>query len=174
MYDQQHIIDIYKAIYKLDGIVEPFMEFGPNHPKIGDRVNPDRYFSFNFTYKLDKIPTNKIPKEDALAATWLCTGSSYRNYHHNITFTSVEKINGRRRTVTFHDHYDLKCEIMDMPEKAKLIIEYKNGNYTLVELLKIFKEKNCSSRIHFKSIFLDMSGDDYLEVVEQLEKENTI
>ena len=43
-------IDIYKAILRLDEIEEPFDEFGPNHPKIGDFVNPSDYFSSDFTY----------------------------------------------------------------------------------------------------------------------------
>ena len=37
-------IDIYKAILRLDETEEPFDEFGPNHPKIGDFVNPSDYF----------------------------------------------------------------------------------------------------------------------------------
>ena len=52
--DNRKEIEIYKAIIRIDNIQEPFDNFGPNHPKIGDLVNPDDYFSDNFTYKLDR------------------------------------------------------------------------------------------------------------------------
>ena len=54
--DNRKEIEIYKAILRLDDIQEPFSEFGPDHPKIGDLVNPDNYFSDHFIYKLDKRP----------------------------------------------------------------------------------------------------------------------
>lgn len=61
-----------------------------------------------------------------------------------------------------------------MPEKAKLIIRYKNGEFTLLELLKIFKEKRYSSRICFKSILLDISGDEYLQAMTEIIEEDKL
>lgn len=172
--EHNHVIDIYKTVFLMDGIEEPFRNFGPDHPKIGDMVSPDIYFSDKFTYKLDKIYSKKITKDmmdEALAARWVCTSITHHYYHYDVTFKSLDKIAGKKRSVTYHDHYDLKCEIVDMPEEPRLIIDYKNGKYTLYELLKIFKEKKYYTRIYFKSVFLDMSGDEYLEVRDILEKE---
>ena len=87
-------------------------------------------------------------------------------------FESVDKIKGRRRFITFKNAYKFTAEVVDMPEKAKLIIKYKNGELTLLELLKIFKEKKYSSRIHFESILFDISGDDYLQAMTELINEN--
>jgi hypothetical protein len=86
-------------------------------------------------------------------------------------FRSVDKINGRRMFITYTDPWGFTAEIVDMPEKAKLIIRYKNGEFTLLELLEIFKEKKYSSRIHFKSILFDISGDEYLQAMTELIKE---
>ena len=168
----KHVIDIYKTIFLMDGIEEPFREFGPDHPKIGDFVSPDTYYSSNFTYKLSKIYSKNITPEmmnEALAARWVCTRIYYHSYHMDMTFRSLDKIGRKRRSVTYRDHYDLKCEIVDMPEKARLIIEYKNGNISLYDLLTTFKKKNYTSSISFNSIFLTMNGDDYLEVIDSIE-----
>ena len=168
----KHLIDIYKAVYLLDGIEEPFQNFGPDHPKIGDKVRPSNYFSDDFVYKLDSVPfESKLTKKDVLSTYWKCTAISHRNWHVSVTFKSLDKINGRRRSLTYKDRYKLECEIVDIPEKSRLIIDYKNGKYTLVELLKIFQEKKYNSRIYFKSSLLDMSGDEYLQVIEELTNE---
>lgn len=167
----KHTIDIYKTIFLMDGIEEPFNKYGPDHPKIGDKVSPDMYFDSNFTYKLDKIYSKNITPEmmtEALAARWICTRVFYHSYHEDITFRSIDKIGGKRRSVTYRDHYDLKCEIVDMPEKARLIIEYKNGNISLYDLLTTFKKKKYTASISFNSIFLTMNGDDYLEVIDSI------
>jgi hypothetical protein len=88
-----------------------------------------------------------------------------------MTFKSVDKINGRRRSITFKDPWGFSAEIVDMPLKAKLIVRYKNGEFDLLRLLQIFKGYGYSSRIHFKSILFDISGDDYLEAMTELIKE---
>ena len=176
MATDRHLIDIYKAIYLLDGVKEPFDFFGPNHPKIGDKVSPNIYFSYNFTYKLDRIPHNcKLTKEDILSNKWVCTKIRQRDYHSYETFRSVDKIDGKRRNITYTDEYGLTCEIVDMPDKAKLIIDYKNGKYTRIELLRIFQQKGYSARIFFNSLMgVEMSGEEYLQVIEELNKEGKI
>ena len=170
----KHVIDIYKAILKLDKIEEPFSEFGPNHPKIGDFVSPDTYFSSNFTYKLERTGSSNLTRDEVKSTYWTCESIRHTEYHMYMKFRSVDKINGRRRFLTYTDPWHFTAEIVDMPEKAKLIIRYKNGEFTLLELLKIFKEKGYSSRIHFKSILFDISGDDYLQAMTELinEKED--
>lgn len=164
-------IEIYKAILKLDGIEEPFPNFGLNHPKIGDFVNPSDYFSSDFTYKLERPGSSNLTREEVQSSYWECVGIKHTEYHMFMKFRSVDKINGRRRFLTYRDPWKFTAEIVDMPEKAKLIIRYKNGEFTLLELLKIFKEKGYSSRIHFESILLDISGDEYLEVMTELIEE---
>ena len=164
-------IEIYKAILKIDGIEEPFPNFGPNHPKIGDFVNPSNYFSSDFTYKLERPGSSNLIREEVQSSYWKCVGIRHTEYHMFMKFRSVDKINGRRRFLTYKDPWKFTAEIVDMPEKAKLIIRYKNGEFSLLELLKIFKEKGYSSRIHFESILLDISGDEYLEAMEELIKE---
>ena len=57
-------IDTYKAILRLDGVEEPFDNFGSNHPKIGDFVNPSNYFSSNFTYKLERPGSSSLTGEE--------------------------------------------------------------------------------------------------------------
>lgn len=165
-------IDIYKAILRLDGIDEPFDEFGPDHPKIGDFVNPSDYFSDDFTYKLERPGSSNLTREEVQSSYWECVGIRHTEYHMFMRFRSVDKINGRRRFLTYKDPWKFTAEIVDMPEKAKLIIRYKNGEFTLLELLKIFKEKRYSSRICFKSILLDISGDEYLQAMTELLEEN--
>ena len=91
-----------------------------------------------------------------------------------IKFRSVNKINGRRRFLTYKDPWKFTAEIVDMPERAKLIIRYKNGEFTLLELLKIFKEKRYSSRICFKSILFDISGDEYLQAMTEIIEEDKL
>ena len=86
-----------------------------------------------------------------------------------MTFRSLDKIGGKRRSVTYHDHYGLKCEIVDMPEKARLIIEYKNGNISLYDLLTTFKKKKYTASISFNSILLTINGEDYLEIIDTIE-----
>ena len=167
-------IDIYKAILRLDEIEEPFDEFGPNHPKIGDFVNPSDYFSSDFTYKLERPGSSKLTRGEVQSSYWECVGVRYTEYHMFIKFRSVDKINGRRRFLTYKDPWKFTAEIVDMPEKAKLIIRYKNGEFTLLELLKIFKEKRYSSRICFKSILLDISGDEYLQAMNEIIEEDKI
>ena len=167
-------IDIYKAILRLDEIEEPFDEFGPNHPKIGDFVNPSDYFSSDFTYKLERPGSSKLTRGEVQSSYWECVGVRYTEYHMFIKFRSVDKINGRRRFLTYKDPWKFTAEIVDMPEKAKLIIRYKNGELTLLELLKIFKEKRYSSRICFKSILLDISGDEYLQAMTEIIEEDKI
>ena len=167
-------IDIYKAILRLDEIEEPFDEFGPDHPKIGDFVNPSDYFSSDFTYKLERPGSSKLTRGEVQSSYWECVGVRYTEYHMFIKFRSVDKINGRRRFLTYKDPWKFTAEIVDMPEKAKLIIRYKNGEFTLLELLKIFKEKRYSSRICFKSILLDISGDEYLQAMTELIEEDKI
>ena len=164
-------IDIYKAILMLDDIREPFDNFGPNHPKIGDFVSPSMYFSSNFTYKLEKPGSSNLTRDEVKSSYWECVGIRDTEYHMFMKFRSVDKINGRRRFLTYTDPWNFTAEIVDMPEKAKLIIRYKNGEFTLLELLEIFKEKKYYSRIHFKSILFDISGDDYLEAMTELIKE---
>ena len=167
-------IDIYKAILRLDGIDEPFDEFGPDHPKIGDFVNPSDYFSSDFTYKLERPGSSKLTKGEVQSSYWECVGVRYTEYHMFIKFRSVDKINGRRRFLTYKDPWKFTAEIVDMPEKAKLIIRYKNGELTLLELLKIFKEKGYSTRICFKSILLDISSDEYLQAMTEIIEEDRI
>ena len=167
-------IDIYKAILRLDEIEEPFDEFGPNHPKIGDFVNPSDYFSSDFTYKLERPGSSKLTRGEVQSSYWECVGVRYTEYHMFIKFRSVDKINGRRRFLTYKDPWKFTAEIVDMPEKAKLIIRYKNGVLTLLELLKIVKEKGYSTRICFKSILLDISGDEYLQAMTELIEEDKI
>lgn len=167
-------IDIYKAILRLDEIEEPFDEFGPNHPKIGDFVNPSDYFSSDFTYKLERPGSSKLTRGEVQSSYWECVGVRYTEYHMFIKFRSVDKINGRRRFLTYKDPWKFTAEIVDMSEKAKLIIRYKNGELTLLELLKIFKEKGYSSRICFKSILLDISGDEYLQAMTEIIEEDKI
>lgn len=167
-------IDIYKAILRLDGIDEPFDEFGPDHPKIGDFVNPSDYFSSDFTYKLERPGSSNLTRGEVQSSYWECVGVRYTEYHMFIKFRSVDKINGRRRFLTYKDPWKFTAEIVDMPEKAKLIIRYKNGEFTLLELLKIFKEKGYSSRICFKSILLDISGDEYLQAMNEIIEEDKI
>jgi len=165
-------IEIYKAILRLDGIEEPFDNFGPNHPKVGDFVNPSNYFSSNFTYKLERPGSSNLTREEVQSSYWECVGIRHTEYHTFMKFRSVDKINGRRRFLTYRDSWHFTAEIVDMPEKAKLIIRYKNGEFTLLELLEIFKEKGYSSRIHFKSILFDISGDEYLQAMTELINEN--
>ena len=167
-------IDIYKAILRLDGIDEPFDEFGPDHPKIGDFVNPSDYFSDNFTYKLERPGSSNLTREEVQSSYWECVGIRHTEYHMFMKFRSVDKINGRRRFLTYKDPWKFTAEIVDMPEKAKLIIGYKNGELTLLELLKIFKEKRYSSRICFKSILFDISGDEYLQAMTEIIEEDKI
>ena len=167
-------IDIYKAILRLDGIDEQFDEFGPDHPKIGDFVNPSDYFSSDFTYKLERPGSSNLTREEVKSSYWECVGVRYTEYHMFMKFRSVDKINGRRRFLTYKDPWKFTAEIVDMPERAKLIIRYKNGEFTLLELLKIFKEKRYSSRICFKSILLDISGDEYLQAMTEIIEEDKI
>ena len=167
-------IDIYKAILRLDEIEEPFDEFGPNHPKIGDFVNPSDYFSSDFIYKLERPCSSKLTRGEVQSSYWECVGVRYTEYHMFMKFRSVDKINGRRRFLTYKDPWKFTAEIVDMPEKAKLIIRYKNGEFTLLELLKIFKEKGYSTRICFKSILLDISGDEYLQAMTEIIEEDKI
>lgn len=167
-------IEIYKAILKIDEIEEPFRTFGPDHPKIGDFVSPDTYFSDKFTYKLDRRPGGCQWTLDEVKSTyWTLEGVRWEGFNKYMKFESVDKIKGRRRFITFTNPRDFKAEIVDMPEKAKLIIDYKKGKYTLIELLKIFKEKGYHSRIYFKSILFDISGDEYLEAIESMNDEQT-
>ena len=167
-------IDIYKAILRLDGIDEPFDEFGPDHPKIGDFVNPSDYFSDDFTYKLERPGSSNLTREEVKSSYWECVGVRYHEYPMFIKFRSVDKINGRRRFLTYKDPWKFTAEIVDMPEKAKLIIRYKNGEFTLLELLNIFTEKRYSSRICFKSILLDISGDEYLQAMTEIIEEDKL
>lgn len=167
-------IDIYKAILKIDGIEEPFRNFGPNHPKIGDFVSPDMYYSSNFTYKLEKSGSSSLTKEEVQSSYWQCVGIRHTEYNMYMKFRSVDKINGRRRFLTYTNPWGFKAEIVDMPEKAKLIIRYKNGELTLLELLEIFKEKKYDCRIHFNSILFDISGDEYLQAMTELINEKEI
>ena len=166
--DNKKEIEIYKAILRIDDIEEPFSNFGPNHPKIGDFVNPSDYFSSNFTYKLERPGSSSLTKDEVKSSYWTCEGIRHTEYHMYMKFKSVDKINGRRRYLTYTDPWKFTAEIVDMPEKAKLIIRYKNGEFTLLELLKIFKEKGYSSRIFFKSILFDISGDEYLQAMSEL------
>ena len=167
-------IDIYKAILRLDESEEPFDEFGPNHPKIGDFVNPADYFSSDFTYKLERPGSSKLTRGEVQSSYWECVGVRYTEYHMFIKFRSVDKINGRRRFLTYKDLWKFTAEIVDMPERAKLIIRYKNGEFTLLELLKIFKEKGYSSSICFKSILFDISGDEYLQAMTEIIEEDKL
>ena len=164
-------LEIHKAIIMLDDIETPFSNFGPYHPKIGDFVSPNLYYSSNFTYKLEKPGSSNLTRDEVKSSYWECVGIRHTEYHMFMKFRSVDKINGRRRFLTYTDPWKFTAEIVDMPEKAKLIIRYKNGEFTLLELLKIFKEKEYDSRIHFKSILYDISGDEYLEAMEELIKE---
>lgn len=173
--DSRKRLDIHKALLMLDDIQEPFDSFGPNHPKIGDLVDPDNYFSDNFVYKLDRRPGGCSWTLDEVKSTnWTLEGVRWENFNKYMKFESVDKIRGRRRFMTFKNPYKFTAEIVDMPEKAKLIIDYKSGRLTLLELLKTFKEKGYSSRIQFESILYDISGDEYLEAVEELIKEGKI
>ena len=165
-------IEIYKAILRLDGIEEPFREFGPNHPKIGDFVSPDMYYSSNFIYKLEKPGSSNLTKDEVKSSYWECVGIRHTEYHKYMKFRSVDKINGKRRFLTYTDPWHFTAEIVDMPEKAKLIIRYKNGEFKLLELLEIFKEKGYTCRIHFKTILFDISGDEYLQAMNELLVEN--
>ena len=108
-------IDIYKAILRLDGIDEPFDEFGPDHPKIGDFVNPSDYFSSDFTYKLERPGSSKLTRGEVQSSYWECVGVRYTEYHMFIKFRSVDKINGRRRFLTYKDPWKFTAEIVDMP-----------------------------------------------------------
>ena len=165
-------IEIYKAILRIDNILDPFDNFGPNHPKIGDLVNPDDYFSDRFIYKLDRRPGGcQWTLEEVKSTNWTLEGVRWEDYNKYMKFESVDKIRGRRRFMTFKNAYNFTAEIVDMPEKAKLIIDYKNGKYTLLELLKIFKEKGYHSRIHFESILFDIDGNEYLQAMTELENE---
>jgi hypothetical protein len=171
--DNKKEIEIYKAILRLDNIQEPFDNFGPNFPKIGDLVDPDNYFSYNFIYKLNKRPGGcPWTLEEIQSTNWTLEGVRWENFNNYMKFESVDKIKGRRRFITFKNAYNFTAEVVDMPEKAKLIIKYKNGELTLLELLKIFKEKKYSSRIHFKTILFDISGDEYLQAMTELINEN--
>lgn len=171
-------IDIYKAILKIDDIMEPFSNFKPNFPQVGDRVKPSDFYSYDFTYKLDSSngrPADcSLSLEEVYSHTWICKTIRHTEYHLFLTFQSVEKIRGRRRSITYKDPWNFKAEIADMPEKAKLIIRYKNGELPLLELLKIFREKGYHSTIRFKSILLDMDGDDYLQAMKELSIEAAI
>lgn len=170
--DNRKEIEIYKAILRIDEIQEPFSEFGPDHPKIGDLVNPDDYFSDKFTYKLDRRPGGcSWTLEEVQSTYWTLEGVRWENFTKYLKFESVGKIRGRRRFMTFKNPYKFTAEIVDMPEKARLIIDYKNGKYTLLELLQIFKEKGYHSRIHFKSILFDIDGDEYLQAMTELKNE---
>ena len=170
--DNRKEIEIYKAILRIDEIQEPFSEFGPDHPKIGDLVDPDNYFSDKFTYKLDRRPSGcQWTLEEVQSTYWTLEGVRWENFTKYLKFESVGKIRGRRRFMTFKNPYKFTAEIVDMPEKARLIIDYKNGKYTLLELLQIFKEKGYYSRIHFKSILFDIDGDEYLQAMTELENE---
>ena len=167
-------IDIYKAILRLDEIEEPFANFDSDHPKIGDFVNPSDYFSDDFTYKLERPGSSNLTREEVQSSYWECVEIRHTGYHIFIKFKSVDKINGRRRFLTYKDPWKFTAEIVDMPEKAKLIIRYKNGELTLLELLKIFKEKGYSTRICFKSILLDISSDEYLQAMTEIIEEDKI
>ena len=169
--DNRKEIEIYKAILKLDEIKEPFSNFGPNHPKIGDFVSPNIYFSSNFTYKLEKPGSSNLTRDEVKSSNWVCINIRQTEYHMYMRFKSVDKINGRKRFITYTDPWGFMAEIADMPEKAKLIIDYKNGKYTLLELLKIFKDKKYNTRIHFKSILFDISGDKYLQAMTEIQNE---
>lgn len=170
--DNRKEIEIYKAILRIDNIQEPFDNFGPNHPKIGDLVNPDDYFSDNFTYKLDKRSGScQWTLEEVQSTYWTLEGVRWENFNKYMKFESVDKIRGRRRFMTFKNAYNFTAEIVDMPKKAKLIIDYKNGKYTLLELLQIFKEKNYHTRIHFESILFDIDSNEYLQAMTELENE---
>lgn len=165
-------IEIYKAILRIDNIRDPFDNFGPNHPKIGDLVNPDDYFSDHFIYKLDRRPGGCSWTLDEVKSTnWTLEGVRWENFNKYMKFESVDRIRGRRRFMTFKNAYKFTAEIVDMPEKAKLIIDYKNGKYTLLELLQIFKEKNYHTRIRFESILFDIDGEDYLEAMTEINNE---
>ena len=170
--DERKALEIYKAILRLDSIEDPFPNFGPDYPKIGDFVNPDKYYSYDFTYKINERP-NGCPwtLEEIQSTYWICDSICYENYNKYVKFKSVSKIKGKRRFISFKNHWNLTAEIVDMPEKAKLIVDYKNGKYTLLELLKIFKEKEYFTRIHFSTILFDISGDEYLEAMEELQNE---
>lgn len=170
--DNRKEIEIYKAILRIDNIQEPFDNFGPNHPKIGDLVNPDDYFSDNFTYKLDRCSGScQWTLKEVQSTYWTLEGVRWENFNKYMKFESVDKIRGRRRFMTFKNAYNFTAEIVDMPEKAKLIIDYKNGKYTLLELLQIFKEKNYHTRIHFESILFDIDSNKYLQAMTELENE---
>ena len=171
MTDGKRRLEIHKAILKLDEIKEPFPEFGPDHPKIGDFVSPNTYYSSHFTYKLEKPGSSKLTKEEVQSTYWVCDQIRYSAYSYSMRFKSVGKINGKRRSITYFDPWNFTAEIVDMPEKAKLIIKYKKGELTLIELLKILKEKGYYVSLYFKTIFYDISGEEYLEVMEALEKE---
>ena len=155
-----------------DEIIIPFFEFGPDHPVIGDKVNVNRYFDYNFTYKIDKVPYGCIlTKDEILSTNWICTKIHYNDHHITESFTSVDKINGKKRTIHFNDCNNLKFEVVDMPERALLILDFKRGKYSLIELLKIFREKNYNSTITIRSIGFSVSGNDYLEAMEVINNE---
>ena len=99
--EKRRAIDIYKAILRLDGVEEPFSEFGPNHPKIGDFVSPDRYFSSNFTYKLEKTGSSNLTKDEVKSTYWECVGIRHTEYHMFMKFRSVDKINVRNLFLPF-------------------------------------------------------------------------
>ena len=155
-----------------DEITTPFIEFGPDYPVIGDMVNVNRYFDYNFTYKINRVPYGCIlTKDEILSTNWVCTKIHNNNNHITESFTSVDKINGKKRTIHFNDYINLKFEIVDMPEKALLILDFKRGKYSLIELLKIFREKNYNSTITIRSIGFSVSGNDYLEAMEVINNE---
>ena len=175
MENDRHLITMYKAMYMIDGIEEPFRNFGPDHPKIGDKVRPDNYFSDDFTYKLDRVPSNsKLTRDEVGSSLWKCTGIRHTEWHTYVTFKSIDKINGRKRSLTYKDAYKLVCEIADMPERSRLIIDYKNGKLTLEELLEIFSKKRYHALIWFKSVHADMNADEYLQTIKELRAEGKI
>ena len=73
-----------------DEIIIPFFEFGPDHPVIGDKVNVNRYFDYNFTYKIDKVPYGCIlTKDEILSTNWICTKIHYNDHHITESFQAL-------------------------------------------------------------------------------------
>lgn len=163
----------YIALFNVcSDVYEPFGEYKKDSPKIGDKVNPSHYFSEGFTYRIDVHPDtdSTLTMDEIKNATWKCVKIHSSSYHITETFSSVEKIRGRIRRISFKDRYGLTCEIVNMPERSRLIIEYKNGQHTLVELLKIFRDKNYLSTLTMKAINHSISGNTYLEIMEAIGK----
>lgn len=168
---KQHV-----AMLKACGDVhDNFHGIEKDYPNVGDIVNPAQFYGYGLQFKVDKVPQPcKLTKDEILSTPWTISGLIYGKYDNTKIFTSVNKINGRKRLIRFKGYYDLKFEVVHISEYAQFIKDYRAGKYTLIELLKIFRERKWHTDISFKHLFYAISGNEYLDAIEEIEKEQEL